>query len=201
MSGEPRFRDLIEELVSKDSLSISAIQRQLEKKGVKEHRLIVTGYLRALRDMGIVEERKVPPSKVYSLISKEEKSETDFYSYIKQEIEDLDVDAEVKLVVAVLLINTLFHRPCFRIELKRLGTSYGESEVVRKVDGSAYIRAIDQNKLAISDDEPAFECVTELLSTEVVDLMIRVLSNVVKEVVDVSGLYEKYPQKTLEFNL
>jgi len=201
MSDEPRFRDLVENLLSKNSLSISAIQRQLEKQGFKEHRLVLTGYLRALRDLGVVEERKVPPSKIYSLLLKEERSETDFYGYIKQEIEDLDVDAEVRFAVAVLLINTLFHRPCFRVELKRLGAVYVESESVRKVDGGAYIRAINQDKLAIPDDDPAFECTTEFLAAEVVDLMIRVSSNALKEVVDVSGLYEKYPQKTLEFNL
>ena len=42
--------------------SISAVHRAL---GKKTHRLVLTGYLLALKDLGYLEERAYPPSKIF----------------------------------------------------------------------------------------------------------------------------------------
>jgi DNA-binding HxlR family transcriptional regulator len=194
---QERFKDLVEKLLMDKNLSISAIQRQLEELGFKEHRLILTGYLRAMRDLGIIEEVEVPPSKIYSLISREEESKLSFYDLIEQGIDELNEDDEARLVLAVLIINTLFHRPAFRAELKRMGIKDVYTRSLHKVEGKAYLSQIDQNKLTIPENDPAFECDYEVVSTQAFEMMIRVLSTILKEVVDVNGLYEKYPQTTL----
>lgn len=54
--------------LGKDGKSISALSKDLEALGFKHHRLILTGYLRALADMNVVKERSVPPSKIYQTI-------------------------------------------------------------------------------------------------------------------------------------
>ncbi|WNY26704.1 hypothetical protein MsAm2_04770 [Methanolapillus ohkumae] len=50
-------------------LSISGITRELKKRGIHEHRLIVTGYLRALNDLKRLNEFDLSPSKIYTLPS------------------------------------------------------------------------------------------------------------------------------------
>ncbi|WP_338103170.1 hypothetical protein [Methanolapillus millepedarum] len=54
-------------------LSISGITRELKKRGINEHRLIVTGYLRAMNDLNRLNEFDLSPSKIYTLIPGEYK--------------------------------------------------------------------------------------------------------------------------------
>ncbi len=54
-------------LKEKNQLSISGIARELKDQGFDEHRLVVTGYLRALRDIGDLAEINILPSKIYML--------------------------------------------------------------------------------------------------------------------------------------
>ena len=58
------------ELLDGKQLSISGLSRELKAEGIEEHRLVLTGYLRALRDLELLEETEVPPSKIYSLPEK-----------------------------------------------------------------------------------------------------------------------------------
>ena len=48
-------------------LSISGITRELKARSLNEHRLIVTGYLRALHDLDCLNEFDLSPSKIYTL--------------------------------------------------------------------------------------------------------------------------------------
>ena len=58
------------ELLEGRQLSISGLSRELKAGGIDEHRLVLTGYLRALRDLKILDEVEVPPSKIYALPEK-----------------------------------------------------------------------------------------------------------------------------------
>jgi len=58
------------ELLEGRQLSISGLSQELKAGGIDEHRLILTGYLRALIDLNILEEFEVPPSKIYALPEK-----------------------------------------------------------------------------------------------------------------------------------
>ena len=44
--------------------SISDLQRKL---GTKTHRLVLTGYLMALKDLGCIEEMSYPPSRIFQV--------------------------------------------------------------------------------------------------------------------------------------
>jgi len=58
-----KFYELLTEIISNKQMSISSIARELKKNGYDQHRLIITGYLRALNDMGYLEEIEIPRPK------------------------------------------------------------------------------------------------------------------------------------------
>jgi|ERR1035437_6041092 hypothetical protein len=112
------------ELLEGKQLSISGLSRELKAEGINEHRLILTGYLRALRDLKILKEIGVPPSKIYHLpekindslpqkgeVMKTSNSE-DIYSIFRTQL--LKIDLELRIPVEVYVVSRLFERPCFR---------------------------------------------------------------------------------------
>jgi hypothetical protein len=134
------------ELLEGRQLSISGLSRELKAGGIDEHRLFLTGYLRALRDLDILEEIEVPPSKIYSLPEKadnyipesipekiedssSEKNKDrkqpelpdpeDIYSIFRTQLFKIDLD--LRIPVGVYVVTRLFERPCFRKELKLMG--------------------------------------------------------------------------------
>jgi hypothetical protein len=137
------------ELLEGRQLSISGLSRELKAGGIDEHRLILTGYLRALRDLNILAEIEVPPSKIYSLPERfenhipenlpekiEESSpesspekgkerkqpdwdSEDIYSIFRTQL--LKIDLDLRIPVGVYVVSRLFERPCFRKELKLMG--------------------------------------------------------------------------------
>ena len=134
------------ELLEGRQLSISGLSRELKAGGIDEHRLILTGYLRALRDLNILAEIEVPPSKIYTLPGKSENNvPVSFHSEIEDsssekgrerkhlEIQDsediysifrnqlIKIDLDLRIPVGVYVVSRLFERPCFRKELKLMG--------------------------------------------------------------------------------
>ena len=75
-------------------LSISGITRELESRKMKEHRLIVTGYLRALKDLDQINEFDLSPSKIYMLKEKKPRepssSSSPFSSSLKSGSNEVD---------------------------------------------------------------------------------------------------------------
>jgi len=57
---EENLNSKLLELLEGRQLSISGLSRELKARGIEEHRLVLTGYLRALRDLNILEENEVP---------------------------------------------------------------------------------------------------------------------------------------------
>ena len=55
---------ILQILAAKDC-TISGIHNALREQGIEVHRLILTGYLRAMKDLEILEEQEVKPSKLY----------------------------------------------------------------------------------------------------------------------------------------
>src|SRR3989304_2416708 len=62
---ERNLKDLVIRYVRDQERSISALTKQLETDGYSFHRLFVTGYLKALADVGMLGEKEIPPAKVY----------------------------------------------------------------------------------------------------------------------------------------
>mgnify|MGYP007085773687 CR=1 FL=1 len=166
-------------------LSISGLSRELKAEGTDEHRLILTGYLRALRDLEILEEKDVPPSKIYALpgIDREityeknkeltsEKSKElqplesepeEIYSIFRTQL--LKIDLDLRIPVGVYVISRLFERPCFRRELKLIGITQKHLEhylekpgVIFEIPDSHLKKArADITKIEIPADDPAYE--------------------------------------------
>lgn len=111
------FCRMLLECLGKEGKSISALARDLEKLGFKHHRLILTGYLRALTDMNIVRERSVPPSKVYQVIRTPSESIYETVGRVCQKKYPGNSD------LIIFVLNQVFKRPVFQSELSLAGVN------------------------------------------------------------------------------
>ena len=191
----------INDVLADRQLSISAITRELKDKGFVEHRLVMTGYLRALRDLKKLQEIEVPPSKVYKRLEHHEKS-TDIYSMVGDQIKNLDM--ELRLPLAIYIISRLFKRPVFREELLHLGIN--NKSVSNCLESSACMITFskDENlklyrseitRISIPANDPAYEIKAE--DGQLISMANMVLMETIKDLVDISGLTPKTKQTKL----
>ncbi len=184
------FYDTLTGILANRQMSISSIARELKKNGHDHHRLILTGYLRALHDMGHVEETDIPPSKVYSFKAT---AKRDIYSIVKEHLKGIDIDD--RLGIAVFILSSLFHRPCFKYELGLLGieaqktTAVKESKDPRLKDYRASV-----TRVKIPNDDPAYEVSN---GSEVLQKGNEVLVDIINELIDLDGLKAKFQQTKL----
>ncbi|RSD36435.1 MAG: hypothetical protein CI952_134 [Methanohalophilus sp.] len=150
-------------LLDNRQLSISGITRDLKSEGIDEHRLIMTGYLRALRDLKKLDEIEVPPSKTYKLPDNAEKEEDNIYSLIGHHLKD--VPASKRIYVAIYVFSSLLERPVFRAELKSMG--FHENTIMDAVQkGNPIIEIPEKDikilrnsitRISIPSIDPAYE--------------------------------------------
>jgi hypothetical protein len=198
------------ELLEGRQLSISGLSRELKAGGIDEHRLILTGYLRALRDLNILEEIEVPPSKIYSLPEKveeylpekiEESSPEDIYSIFRNQL--LKIDLDLRIPVGVYVVSKLFERPCFRKELKLMGITQKHLDqylekpgmVCELPDSHLKKARSDITRIEIPSDDPAYEIREN--KEELTRLSNEVFAGLIKHRVDLEGLVAKSKQTTL----
>ncbi|MGV8077632.1 MAG: hypothetical protein ACP5N0_10150 [Methanosarcina sp.] len=212
------------ELLEGRQLSISGLSRELKAEGIDEHRLILTGYLRALRDLEILEEFEVPPSKIYALPERdkgplpekemesvsekgnearftEPPEQEDIYSIFRTQL--IKIDLDFKIPVGVYVISRLFERPCFRRELKLIGITQKHLDqylakpgmVCEAPDSHLKKARADITKIEIPPDDPAYEIREN--KEEVTRLANEVLAGLIKHRVDLEGLVAKSKQTTL----
>ncbi|WP_370573362.1 hypothetical protein [Methanomethylovorans sp.] len=195
------LNEKINDVLEDRQLSISAITRELKDKGFVEHRLVLTGYLRALRDLKKLQEIEVPPSKVYKRLDCQEKS-TDIYSIIGDHIKHLDM--EIRLPLVVCIISKLFKRPVFREELLHLGIN--SKNVTNCLESSTCVVTVsrDENlklyrseitRIPIPANDPAYEIKIE--DMKLVSMANMVLLEMIKDLVDTTGLTPKTKQTKL----
>lgn len=108
------MKDLIYDILRTEGMSISALSRALEERGVSIHRLILTGYLRALTDLNELKEKEVPPAKIYIPVRAKDK---DVYELVGQHARSICSGDEADRLILYAL-NRLFKRPVFQEELK-----------------------------------------------------------------------------------
>lgn len=204
------------ELLEGKRLSISGLSRELKARGIDEHRLVLTGYLRALRDLEILEETEVPPSKIYALPEKtteplSEKSKKsrsqeisdpeEVYSSLRAQL--LNINLDFRIPVGVYVVSKLFERPCFRKELKLIGITQKHLEQYLEKPGivceaqDSYLKKAraDITKIEIPHDDPAYEMREN--KEEVTKLANEVLAGMIKHRIDFEGLVAKSKQTTL----
>lgn len=180
-------------MLTGQQMSISAIARELNEEGLEGHRLVITGYLKALRDMGVLREEDIPPSKLYSYHGKKKGMTKDVHALVRKHIEEVDVGK--RFMVSVFVMNTLFNRPCFRQELTLIGTTPKKTDAVKTLPPHnlekhrAAIKKID-----IPANDPGYECIGMEKHPEIMQLGLDVMAGVIRDAVDLSGLYPKDQQ-------
>ena len=114
---ERDLKFVILELLTDDGLSISSLSRELEKNGYELHRLILTGYLRALADQHVLKEKDVPPAKIYIPVKGRQK---DIYDVVNEAAHNLAEGRRAE-ELSLYAMWRLFKRPIFAEELVRAG--------------------------------------------------------------------------------
>ena len=125
---EVSLKDAIIELLGKSGMSINGLYKALAERNIKIHRLTLTGYLIAMRDMGILKERNIKPAKVFSVVATKKR---DIYQIIG-EISKM-INEENASDICLYSLNRLFNRPIFLRELNHAGV--GTPRSGRKVAG------------------------------------------------------------------
>lgn len=151
-----KLKDLILTVLRDEPASISGIKKRLQQHGENLHRLIVTGYLRAMHDMGFLDETNLPPSKVYKIRSGHR--EKDLYDTAGRVVAALDLSRSQEARVLVALLAALFRRPIFKEELTRaavepLGLGDWEVETEARQSGR---RLLTQAGFQLPHNNPAY---------------------------------------------
>jgi len=185
-------------------LSISGVTRELKAGGFNEHRLVLTGYLRALRDMGKVNEIDIPPAKVYSRTEPSDVPSADIYSMISDHLRSLELN--IRMPVAVYIISTLLKRPCFKHELTLVGLNQNHIKKYLEASGSIVQESDNKNlseyraditRIKIPSSDPAYEITGN--DGQVIPLAHSVLFEILKDLIDINGLIPKTKQTKLSF--
>ena len=109
---------IIYDILQKDGKSISALSKELEKRGYRFHRLILTGYLRALTDLKVLKEKEIPPAKVYTPVRGRDR---DIYEILGDKAIQISKEPDRNDQLILYALNRLFARAIFDEELKRAG--------------------------------------------------------------------------------
>lgn len=162
------MRRTIYEILSKEGKSISALSKELEKKGFKLHRLVLTGYLKALADLRHLKECEVPPAKLYIPVKSVEK---DIYEIIGEKAR-LIGSGETSDAIILYSLCRLFKRPIFQEELRRAGVTdkpigrlatQDEKQEAKKILSQAGWKIPDSMKAFVLEDEKYEEAYEEIL--------------------------------------
>lgn len=117
MEGLKAEKNLKEEIITElveEEKSISGLQKSLENRGINTHRLVLTGYLKALVDMGVLREKEIKPSRIYSIQSIPGK---DIYEMVGAAARSFSTDNTGDH--ALELLYYIFNRPIFVREIER----------------------------------------------------------------------------------
>jgi hypothetical protein len=115
-SPQKDMKELILDTLRKDPASISGVCRALSARGVKIHRLELTGYLKALADMNVLKEKDIKPAKVFSVSATREKN---LYELIGESCANHMMTADERATLAAYSLQRLFKRAVFDMEVRR----------------------------------------------------------------------------------
>jgi hypothetical protein len=155
--------------------------RELDKRGVKHHRLTVTGYLHALADTGYLEVRAVPPAKLFSLKPSGRRSLPGIVGECARRLTGGDGPRAVELTVGAL--ERVLDRPVFMSEIAEAGFSRtGNLRQLGKRDRSDALRHLEKCGVAVREGESLFRA--REVDSEMVD---RLLDEALLEALDARG--------------
>lgn len=113
---EQELRDIVLAILEEDPRSISALWRDLSKRGIKLHRLELTGYLKALADLGLLREKDIKPAKVFAPAAGRDQT---LYELLASKLRERPGSDEDRITLAVYTLQQLFRRPVFALEYAR----------------------------------------------------------------------------------
>lgn len=150
---DKRMKDIIYEILKTEGMSISALSRALEGQGVTIHRLILTGYLRALTDLNELKEKEVPPAKIYIPTRAKEK---DVYELVGEHARNISSGNDADQLIVYALYR-LFKRPLFFEELKHAGVKNpGNFRPAKGDERNEAMRILRRLKLKVPETSPAY---------------------------------------------
>ncbi len=151
---ERNLKDLVVSYIRDQERSISALTKKLEGDGYSFHRLFVTGYLKALADVGVLREKEIPPAKVYTASAHREEN---LYEMVGDRCRDAAADEPAQTRLAVATLQRLFRRPVFLRELRECGFAGAvDAPAVPKEEREETRRALAKLGLQIPTNEPAY---------------------------------------------
>ena len=170
-----RLKDLIIKYVKEEERSISSLSRRLEGEGHKMHRLVLTGYLKALSDVGVLKEKEIPPAKVYTTSAHRDKN---LYETIGEKCRALKMSEDDQAQATVYILQKLFHRPIFFEELKQCGFKEGvdEEDQVTGDERREAKAALTKAKVHLPYNDPAY-----FVKKDYEGVFIDVLSDIMTE--------------------
>ncbi len=151
---ERNLKDLVVSYLRDQERSISALTKQLESDGYSFHRLFVTGYLKALADIGVLREKEIPPAKVYTASAHRD---ANLYEMVGERCREAAPDEPAQTRLAVAALQRLFRRPVFLRELRECGFAGAvDAPLVGKEEREEARRALAKLGLQIPTNEPAY---------------------------------------------
>ncbi|QLH74048.1 MAG: hypothetical protein HPY73_00310 [Methanomassiliicoccales archaeon] len=189
------FRFIVLETLTEEGKSISSLYKELNSKGYKINRLLLTGYLRALTDLKIVKEKEIPPAKIYIPIRGKERT---FYEVIGDKARQIYPMEKVNEVI-LFTLNKLFKRAVFVEELSKAGIEGNipgrlatpeERMEAKKVLSRSGFKIPDSSRAYVMDHQPS-----EDLEKSYVELM----ESLLVEGHDIGFLIKETKQTKLNF--
>ncbi len=151
---ERNLKDLVISYLREQERSISGLTKQLETDGYNFHRLFVTGYLKALSDVGMLREKEIPPAKVYTASAHREKN---LYELVGARCRDAAADEPAQTRLSVAILQKLFRRPVFLREVRECGfLGAVDASAAPKEEREEARRALTKLGLQIPTNEPAY---------------------------------------------
>jgi hypothetical protein len=151
---ERNLKDLVVSYLRAQERSISSLTKQLKQDGYPFHRLFVTGYLKALADVGMLREKEIPPAKVYTTSAHREPN---LYEVVGSRCREAVKDEADQVRLAIGVLQKLFRRPIFLRELRECGFSSAiDAAQAPREDREEARRGLVKLGLQLPTNEPAY---------------------------------------------
>lgn len=189
---EKTFKKQIIADLSREEKSISGLHKSLEEQGVVIHRLVLTGYLRALVDIGYLKEKEIKPARIYSVLYN---NQQDVYEVVGTASRNYDEENAGDNTLRML--SFLFNRPIFLRELERCGVELPKNyKRVTPQKRMEYIEKLSEAGIKI----PASNMMMEPVSSDTM-VTIKILREIINLSMDLKRYVvsqQDYSQKTLD---
>jgi hypothetical protein len=159
--------------INGEEKSITGIQKSLEDKGINMHRLVLTGYLNAMVELGMLKEKAIKPARIFSYTGQ---NKHDIYSIVGSTMKKMD--EENAGYNSLLVLYYLFERPVFTRELEKCNVNIPAKDVrtINSQYRNEYIKKLGELNIKIPQSSVLLEPV-DFDKTGVTKLLNYILSN------------------------